>query len=90
MKYQKTIDVTIHKCVCNVMTGPKPTQYTKLGKYMVKRQNQNESKSTKFVERGLPNASRRGCPEWPASLDIAKWSKKAAEGFHLHVGRGCK
>ena len=30
------MDLTIHKCVCNVMTDPNPTQYTKFEKSKLK------------------------------------------------------
>ena len=33
----------IHKCVCNVIAVPNPTQYTKFDKYMVKCNNRDWS-----------------------------------------------
>ena len=33
---QQTMNFTIHKWVCNAIAVPNPTQYTKLGKYMIK------------------------------------------------------
>ena len=35
-KKNKTMNLTFHKLVLNVMAGPNPTQYTKSGKQFVK------------------------------------------------------
>ena len=45
---KKTMNVTIHKWVLNVMTGPNPTQYTAFDKYVVKTKNEMVQNTTQM------------------------------------------